>query len=623
MSLDKTERLTIDAFGGYDTRLTAPVGAASHMTNLSSRHAPLLATRLPRALLREAPAFGGFAKGGSGVIFLQGGRLYVDGRAVEGLCLGEGKKSLWHWGTRILIYPDGVYYDTVRGKVGTLDEKLLLYEYRAAREIFLSATGEPVVREFSFDGGYDEEGEWQGAYRFHRITDSYPYYTEVDDETGEEWESQMTDYRPEVGHIAVETDTDGHYRYGEGGWQPLTVEYLIARLPHEDVQPYVTAGASWPMGKGSGAFLQVDRLVDFTLLAADPATGYSGFDDVYLKADRPLVYDEYCRRSSPWYYGRWRPTPTHRLVAGDRVWSCYEGYGEGGAFLNEIRCHTPDDDESIRLPVSVPGPFTGAVAFGDSVFFFKENAMLRVMGNAASGYRVITTPCCGVAPDAADSLVVLDDAMYYRSSAGVMRCDGGLPKRIDAPLGDGPFSGGVAGTLGDKLYLGLTDGTGRPSLLVYDTAHRMWHREDELAVTHLHTAHGHLFYVADGRMGLINGEPIAPAVAALFGEPPGWDGDFLWDCQLTDMGHDSPDPRYLRSLTLRASVAEGGYLEVAVMPDSCGTWQTVGLIGPRSMGRIRLPVSLAVCDHMRLRLSGKGACIVRSLYGESERVEGA
>ena len=80
------------------------------------------------------------------------------------------------------------------------------------------------------------------------------------------------------------------------------------------------------------------------------------------------------------------------------------------------------------------GPFTGAATCLGSVLFFKENALHKLYGSKPSDFQLSSLRCRGVARNAASSLCVLNETLYYLSPDGVMAWDGSIPTKVSEKL---------------------------------------------------------------------------------------------------------------------------------------------------------------------------------------------
>ena len=79
------------------------------------------------------------------------------------------------------------------------------------------------------------------------------------------------------------------------------------------------------------------------------------------------------------------------------------------------------------------------------------------------------------------------------------------------------------------------------------------------------------------------------------------------------IGYDYPDKKYLSRYNIRLQIEDGGELRLYCMYDSDGRWEHAGTIRRKGHGTFTVPVIPRRCDHMKLRLEGKGVVRVFSI----------
>ena len=108
-------------------------GEFADMQNMSSDNVPLLSPRQPRTVVEkrhfETSEDGEVTYknlngilGDVGFAAVWGNDLYYMGSKVEGITLIDGEKRMLAMGANIIIYPDAVYYNTVSGEYGEIDQ---------------------------------------------------------------------------------------------------------------------------------------------------------------------------------------------------------------------------------------------------------------------------------------------------------------------------------------------------------------------------------------------------------------------------------------------------------------------------------------------------------------------
>ena len=181
------------------------------------------------------------------------------------------------------------------------------------------------------------------------------------------------------------------------------------------------------------------------------------------------------------------------------------------------------------------------------------------------------------------------------------RCQGAFPETVSEALGDVQYRNAVAGAVGDRYYISMQDSTGRASLFVLDMSRGLWMREDELQCSHmarlgdeLYALSGNVLYALRGSDG--TAEPFVP-----------------WMAETGILYYQYPDRKYVSRFSFRLRMEEGAEMSVYIMYDSDGVWHHQGSIRFKGTDSIVLPVRPRRCDHLRIRLVGRGEVRIFSL----------
>ena len=181
----------------------------------------------------------------------------------------------------------------------------------------------------------------------------------------------------------------------------------------------------------------------------------------------------------------------------------------------------------------------------------------------ASDFQLSSLRCRGVARNAARSLCVLNETLYYLSPGrrdGVGRQH---PGQVSAALDAGRLANvkqAVGGALDGRYYLHVSR-ENEVRLLVYDTERGLWHEEDVCSFEMAST--GGQLYLWDGR-ALWAADPSREA-AGQRSEETEQGVEFV--LTTGDLGLDSPEERYLSRLTLRLDAACRSRVTVEVSYD--------------------------------------------------------
>ena len=150
--------------------------------------------------------------------------------------------------------------------------------------------------------------------------------------------------------------------------------------------------------------------------------------------------------------------------------------------------------DSYYAQQGTDGDWTGVALYSNHLIFFKENSMCRIYGSAPSNYQVMNSEIFGVEPGSRQSVVTINDTVFYKSKIGIMAYSGAIPYCIS----DGfnvEFRDVIAGTEKRKYYASIHVKGGGYELMVFDTEKGLWHKEDDLRFRSCATIGNRLYYV--------------------------------------------------------------------------------------------------------------------------------
>ena len=609
-SLNNTRSL-LRAFGGLNETYGCTEAEYSTGLNFSARDFPALSTRMPRRKLQELTGLNG--------MYHLNGLLTVCGRDLVYTpdedpdrpvrvknAVADSRKTLVGIGTRVLIFPDKIAFDTADGTAASLGA---LWEAGEISVTFAPCDAEGKTYEGTAKGTQEPEKPADGQ-RFLKIAD------------------------PEKPYAAGSTLEE--YSEASGSWTPIPLEYCLVTAEGigTDFRVWDTVTLTGTGAEEAGQWeeLDGDRIVydaaeNRLRLRADPGGGKfygklirNGSSAVWVSLDeeerQEMVLTEAVRVE------RRVPDLEFLTECDNRVWGC-------SSRENVIyACKLGDPTnwfsyrgiaaDSYAVTVGSDGPFTGAATCMGYALFFKENTLHKLYGSRPSDFQLSSLRCRGVARNAARSLCVLNETLYYLSPDGVMAWDGSIPAKVSAALDAGRLSNvkaAVGGALDGRYYLHIAR-EDRVRLLVYDTERGLWHEEDvcscEMASTggQLYLWDGSALWAADP------GREVAGESGA------GTEQEVPFELVTGDLGMDSPEERYLTRLTLRLDAACRSRLVVEMSYDG-GPWEEAAartLEGPRRC--LDLPLVPRRCGSLRLRLRGSGQITLRSLAKSFGTVRG-
>ena len=321
---------------------------------------------------------------------------------------------------------------------------------------------------------------------------------------------------------------------------------------------------------------------------------------------------------TPVRLGRYVPEMDYVIQCGNRLWGCRYGPDRKGQTVNEIYASALGDfrnwqrfqglsTDSYAVSLGADGPFTGAAEHLGYPVFFREGYIHKIYGSYPAAFRLQSTPCPGVQRGSAASLALVGQLLYYKSPAGVCAYDGAAPADVSQALGGRLYRDAAAGALRGKYYISMKDGAGQSHLFVYDSARGLWHREDDTQAACFCACREDLFFLTSA------GQIVSVTGA---GEP---EGNFSWLAETGQIGAASPDCKYLTRLNLRLYLAQGAEMELWVRYDEEAQWRRLACLQGRPLGSVTLPAPVRRCDHLRLRLTGRGEMRLYSLTKTMEQ----
>ena len=561
----KVKRSVTDSFLGLDRSLKIRSGEFYHMENLTSEHFPLMAARKPRGTVTTLTDPGCLAARAE-LLWTEGGRLFMGGRAVDGMELSPGEKSLVGMGAYILIFPDRLYLNTENpADFGSIDA-----EYESSGE--LTATLSKA------------DGETMETVP---VSDSPP------DE-------------PQNGQLWIDSSGSAHVLKQYSGANEMWVEQIssFVRLTSEGIGAHFSendaveiSGLTGAAAGLNGPHIVEKRGEDYILIPGLLSQSHSQTEHV-----------EICRKM---------PDMDFVTEAENRLWGCKYGRTERGT-VNEIYACALGDfknwnrfqglaDDSYRASVGTDGPFTAAVTHLGYPLFFKENALHKVYISANGAHRITDTACTGVQKGSHKSLANMGEKLFYKAGDRVCLYEGSLPRGISRKLGDEKYHSAVGGTLGEKYYISMQDEKGVSQLFVYDSQRGLWHREDSLQVRFFASLGSELYALCpDGRV-LSMGGSVGEREKAV-----------SWQAESGLMAYSEAEHKYLGRLIIRLKLPAGSWMDIFAEYDSSGQFEHLGHIEGSGTGSFSVPVRPRRCDHFRLRLEGEGEVRVYSIVKQIE-----
>lgn len=308
----------------------------------------------------------------------------------------------------------------------------------------------------------------------------------------------------------------------------------------------------------------------------------------------------------------------------NRLWGCYYGL-KNGEMLNEVYASALGDfknwhkyegvsTDSWAASVGSDGDWTGAINYLGKPTFFKENRIHQVTVSAIGAHRLDELVCRGIQPGSAKSAAIVNETLYYKSRAGVMAWQGGMPADVSSALGDEAYHNARAGVYGQRYYISMQDSADKWNLFCYDAGKGLWMREDALQVVQFAQLGEELYAMV--KTG--SGSDIANAIYALNGTVGDAEDAPRWIAETGIQHYEFPDKKYVSRYDIRLKMDAGARLQMYIEYDSKAPWVFVGDvragdISTDNTGSCLVPVRPRRCDHLRLRLEGEGNVKILSI----------
>lgn len=253
--------------------------------------------------------------------------------------------------------------------------------------------------------------------------------------------------------------------------------------------------------------------------------------------------------------------------------------------------------DSYTVAVGSPGAFTGCIAYGSHICFWKEDMVHKLYGTKPANYQVNTYKVSGVKEGSGSSLCIINETLFFHGREGIYAYSGGIPELISGGFGLRRYSGAAAGSDGRRYWCSLDyteDGAEKHELMVYDAFSGIWLRDGDTQADGFAFLDGSLYMAADGKLiQLDTGE-----------------ADVDWTAEFCPFSEGTENKKAVSRLSLMFRLT--GWLKIEIRYDD-GPWSEV-LVTHGDNGRlVNVPIPVQRCDRFTLRLSGRGRVTVMQL----------
>lgn len=566
----RVSRSLIDVFKGYNHNLRIGDGEFYEMKNLSSDSYPVLAPRRQRGIYAVPTTPQGLISKDS-LCYVDGSEFVINEHRVDmGLTTDDKPKTLVSMGAYVIVMPDKKYINTADlTDFGSIEATV--------------ETSSAVTFELCKIGG---DG-YKGAVA-----------------------QNTAPLNPENMDLWIDTSSTPHvlkqYSTTYSMWISVATTYIKIS----------SVGIGKPFLEGDG--VSISGILDESLSDLNSTMVIRAKGDDYIIVTG--LIDAIIEQDSPVLVSRQMPNMDFITESGNRLWGCRYGTSVSGDTVNEIyacklgdfknwNCFEGISTDSYAATVGTDGKFTGAIEHLGYPLFFKENCIHKVYGNYPSNYQIQTTACRGVQRGCERSLAIVNEVLYYKARSGVCAYDGSLPIEISSVFGEENYFNAVAGSLGNKYYVSMSDNKEAWHLFVYDAMKGIWHREDSTQATCFCNSRGDLYYIdyADKQIKSVRGTGVLDT------------SPIKWQAVTGVIGTDHPDKKYLSRMDVRMSLNVGTKVVFYAEYDSSGEWEYLFTMDGVKLQTFAVPIRPKRCDHMRLKIEGYGEAKIYSICKTTEQ----
>lgn len=573
LSEPKTQRDITRVFYGYDHNNKIANGSWYDTKNTTAEEYPLFRPRDQWLKVRKLEdPHGMFAL--NGLAWVDGEKLYYNSALVDRLTLERSDKQIIGMGAYMIIFPDKVIYNTATGEVTWMDQ----VNSSAGCDIELCLISGEKYNNQVVSGSTPPSDPQNGSYWID--TSSNPAVMKLYNQANKVWGSVQT--------------------------------------------TYVKISA-----QGIGSGIKADDAVEISGIDAAGCEDLNGSHIVYAAAENYIVVTGIAigkvTNSGKVTVARTSPELDFVTEHENRLWGCsnknHEIYCTALGSPTNWRVYQGLSTDSYAATVGSPGDFTGCIAHGGYVLFFKQDRIHKMYGSTPNAFQLQEISCRGVQVGSHNSLCAVNETLYYKAPNDVCAYTSSLPADISDAFGNQQFSEAWAGSQGDVLYSSYIDSTGDPVMFTYDTVRGLWHRQDKIRARWFANDDGILYWIGDD--GYIWATGGAEEDNKYGNETTELERPVHWYAVTDDIGMESqsnsyvgpmsPDQRYMSKIQVRLDVGDRSIVTISIQYDGDHeTWQEVYRVNTQKKRSILVPIIPRRHDTVRLKFQGIGSCRIYS-----------
>jgi hypothetical protein len=592
----KKKQEQIIKFAGINYSESANEGEFSETYNISSREYPTISPRQQRQEVE------GYNKPTAlyvrdKLLVLDGNELKYDGRTVGTLKSSITKKLFATINSKVVIFPDKVYFDTETEEFVEMEARYPIYSGDATfgtatitvkdnrylptvvlpnrKTDYLNGTT-PVTVYKSVDVGATDGKITFGESIEGTVSQLEPGHL-LQLNTGEnQWVKVISCYMEDNGYYVIYADV----------YEAILTEYPAFGEMFKEGDGVAISGCDGDMAGNNGTHI-IRNIENRTLT----------FNANIFTAGTPTAEITIYRKV---------PDLVCICQSDNRLWGA-EGHTIYASALGDPSNFFVYDNlstDSYAVAVGTDGDFTGCIDYGSAVLFWKEDCVHKVLGSLPSQYQVNTYTVPGIQKGSEKSAVIINETLYYKGRMGVYAYGGGTPQLITEKFGSKRFYDATAGTDGTNYYISMKDERGVWELYVFDTERGIWLREEAIHVADFALAEGAVYIIDESNGKLMR-----------FGKGDEVEGLIPWSAEFCEFDEHINGRKAYSKLYLRVESEAGAWFKVEVSRDG-SPFRQVFMSHSNKTKIYQIPIFPAGCETFKVRVSGKGECRIKNMVRE-------
>ena len=512
------------------------------------------------------------------------GALYYDRKKVGELTKGTDKQ-LAYMGSKVLVFPDKVYYDIKEGKFGSLEGKCVI----SGVEVTFTQNKISVPAENYVTTTKVEQHTFFADERL--IT-----YSEVTEESGKYVFSGFEFKKPQEllnDTILLEKCALNQYRV------------VMSIEEGEDLKSYTVTSRLMTLENNMKNIFSELKSGDVVEISGCTLTSNNKLATIVKRGANALTFAEGTFNETVQTVDitikRKIPDFTSVCSYENRLWGCEGNTIYASALGNPFNFFRYDglSTDSFSVESNTAGDFTACVTYGNCCLFFKENDCYKLYGNRPANFQLTQGFGSGLAKSEGKSIANINGKILYNGNGGVYAFYGGIPQCISQKIEGITLKDACGGSDGKRYYISALTGNGREEL-VYDAELGIWSKSGVKDAVAYEYYGGNMYRL------------MPDGVEKILCEP---DEDAAWEVTLCPIDEKYYKTKNYSRLHICAQLFNDSWLCVEVKSDN-GQWKTVSTQYGNEKRYINIPVIIKGCHNIELRLSGKGKSIIESITRE-------